>query len=81
MPLLSLTTSLLPIVYLACPVGMGAMMFVMMRGSRGRSKAPDKPDRVSLADLKAEQARLAAEIDRLESRAAREPTMGDEARR
>jgi len=78
---LSLTTSLLPLVYLACPVGMGAMMFVMMRGSRGSAKTPAKPARVSLADLKSEQARLAAEVDRLESRAAREPTMGDEARR
>ena len=44
---------------------MGAMMFFMMRGKDGQSKSKDY--RPSLAELKAEQARLAAQIDRLES--------------
>lgn len=49
---------------LACPVGMGLMMWFMMRGSGGRHASHTGGD--SLPGLKAEQARLAEKIDALE---------------
>ncbi len=56
---------------LACPVGMGLMMLFMGRNMRmggGRHRPVDRaePDTRSLADLKAEQARIAERIDVLE---------------
>jgi hypothetical protein len=78
LPLLSLASGLLPLVYLACPVGMGAMMFVMMRGSRGKSGQRESEAR-SLADIKADHARLAAEVERLEARTGEATPTADEA--
>lgn len=55
---------LLPLALLACPVGMGLMMWFMSRGNR----RPDGPAPAStVEDLHAEHARLQAEIDRRES--------------
>lgn len=54
---------------LACPIGMGLMMFFMMRGMGGGKKEDAAPG-ASLPDLKAEQARLAEKIAALEQPAA-----------
>jgi len=54
---------------LACPVGMGAMMWLMMRGGHNRQSAPmSTPDRASQEEL----TRLRAEVDEL-----REAQAGD----
>jgi hypothetical protein len=51
---------------LACPVGMGAMMWFMGKGMRTRDPQADMRA-ASAEDLRAEQRRLGAEIERLES--------------
>ncbi|MGI8439769.1 MAG: hypothetical protein ACR2NV_06140 [Thermoleophilaceae bacterium] len=61
------------LVLLACPVGMGVMMWYMGRGSKGKAAATGaKVDSVregssdgSIEDLRREQARLGEEIERL----------------
>lgn len=56
---------------LACPVGMGAMMLFMAKGmgkKRGGTTSDSGRDEQPLADLKAEQARLAEKISSLERR-------------
>jgi hypothetical protein len=51
---------------LACPVGMGAMMWFMGKGMRTRQAQADlRPG--SAEDLREEHRRLGAEIERLES--------------
>jgi hypothetical protein len=73
----SISTALYPLALLACPVGMGAMMFFMMRGGSGKRQQEahgEAGDAHSLAELKAEHARLADEIERLD-----QPTASSEA--
>jgi hypothetical protein len=53
--------ALLPLVLLACPVGMGLMMWFMMRGKRSQESPPKT---MSAAELRAEHERLGAELDR-----------------
>jgi len=51
--------------FLACPVGMGAMMWFMARGMRG--KRQEEPE-ASLPGLREEHRRLGVEIERVERR-------------
>ncbi len=72
----SITASLAPLAVLACPVGMGAMMWMMMRGNKSRrpskrqSPPQNSPQPASLELLREEHNRLSEEIDRLERRQA-----------
>jgi hypothetical protein len=61
---------LLGLAALACPVGMGLMMWFMAKGTRKDERAvSDAPG--SLDELRAEHRRLGAEIDRLEDNSTR----------
>jgi hypothetical protein len=64
------SSPLLLLAVLACPVGMGVMMLFMGKGMMGGKKTAAEPhdDGGSLADMKAEQARLAEKISALEER-------------
>ncbi len=68
--LIAATSPLLFLALLACPIGMGLMMVFMGRGMRGGMKQNDggqnDADGSSLAEMKAEQARLAEKIEALE---------------
>jgi hypothetical protein len=72
----SITTSLAPLAVLACPVGMGAMMWVMMRGNQSQqsSNSDSPPDDAAelppLELLREEHDRLREEIERLQRRQA-----------
>jgi hypothetical protein len=55
-------TILYSLAVLACPVGMGLMMWLMMRGA----KQPTTPDPTA-QDASTELARLRAEIDQLQA--------------
>lgn len=66
--------ALLTLAVLACPVGMGAMMWLMMRGQRGNTNAPTQataPPNDEIAELRSEVERLKAE------RAQRRSTAGE----
>jgi hypothetical protein len=53
---------LVALVSLACPIGMGLMMWMMMRGQHHSGKAASGDDRAArLAELRAEIAQLKAD--------------------
>jgi hypothetical protein len=57
-------TALLTVAALACPIGMGTMMWFMARGMG--SKRQQSATRPSLETLREEHSRLGDEIERLE---------------
>ncbi|MDP8942973.1 MAG: hypothetical protein M3N16_02460 [Actinomycetota bacterium] len=52
---------------LACPLGMGLMMWLMGKGMMGGRGERDGDRPASAEELRREHSRIAAEIDRLES--------------
>lgn len=67
-----MTELLFGLVLLACPVGMALMMLMMGKGMMGGRKEARRPEDAQhegdedLAALKAEQARVAERVERLE---------------
>lgn len=57
---------LVALALLACPVGMGAMMWFMNRGMKRDEPRSEGEQPASLADLRREHERLSADIERLE---------------
>jgi len=75
MDIASIGTALLPLAFLACPVGMILMMVFMAKGMGGGKKDTQQADSGEINQLRAEHERLATEVERLERERAgeREP--------
>ncbi len=62
---------LLSLAFLACPVGMGLMMWFVATGNRKEPSAAQPPGNSSVEQLREAHSRLATEIERLEGQQAR----------
>jgi hypothetical protein len=62
---------LLSLAFLACPIGMGLMMWFMATGNRKEPSAAQPPGNSSVEQLREEHSRLATEIERLEGQQAK----------
>jgi flagellar basal body-associated protein FliL len=58
--------ALVVLALLACPVGMGLMMWFMSKGTRSGEARAEREPPASLEELRSEHARLRADIERLE---------------
>jgi hypothetical protein len=81
---LAATSPLVFLALLACPVGMGLMMWFMSRGMMGGQRHDemshgDEASEGSLAELKAEHARLGERIEALESERSTTPEPAEDA--
>jgi hypothetical protein len=69
-------TVLVGLAALACPVGMGLMMWFMARGRRHGRSGGETPQPSDVEALRAEHRRLGEEIGRLEGERPRAPDEG-----
>lgn len=67
---------LLSLAFLACPVGMGLMMWFMAKGTRKDAVPAPTPADASVEELREEHQRLGDEIERLEERRGSPVTVG-----
>ena len=58
--------ALLSLAFVACPVGMGLMMWFMARGQRKQRRSTAPPVTTSIEQLREEHRRLGAELERLD---------------